>query len=97
MLKIAVEAEERWGAALMVWWGGEGAVRVLAHEGEALLLERASGEDSLVEMSRNGRDDEASRIICTWLVFRQLRSFQDAESCSAELEGLLRQIGKVSR
>ncbi len=65
MLKIAVEAEEKWGAALMVWWGGDGAVRVLAHEGDALLLKRASGEGSLVEMSRNGRDDEASRIICT--------------------------------
>jgi streptomycin 6-kinase len=23
MLKIAVEAEEKWGPALMVWWGGE--------------------------------------------------------------------------
>ncbi len=64
MLKIAVEAEEKWGAALMVWWAGEGAVRVLAHEGDALLLERASGDGSLVEMARNGRDDEASRIIC---------------------------------
>lgn len=65
MLKIAVEAEEKWGAALMLWWDSEGAVRVLAHEGDALLLERASGEVSLVEMSKNGRDDEASRIICT--------------------------------
>lgn len=64
MLKIAMEAEERWGAALMVWWGGEGAVRVLAHEGDALLTERALGEASLVEMVRSGHDDEASRIIC---------------------------------
>jgi streptomycin 6-kinase len=64
MLKIAVEAEEKRGAALMIWWDGEGAARVLAHDDEALLLERASGEGSLVEMSRNGRDDEASRIIC---------------------------------
>lgn len=64
MLKIATEAEERWGAALMVWWGGEGAVRVLEHEGDALLMERATGGGSLVEMARGGRDDEASRIIC---------------------------------
>lgn len=64
MLKIAVEAEEKWGAALMVWWAGEGAVRVLAHEGNVLLLERATGEGSLVEMARHGQDDEASRIIC---------------------------------
>src|SRR5262245_28236986 len=39
MLKIAVEAEERRGTSLMVWWNGEGAVRVLAHEGNALLME----------------------------------------------------------
>jgi streptomycin 6-kinase len=64
MLKIAVDAEEKRGAALMIWWDGEGAVRVIAHDGNALLLERASGERSLIEMSQNGRDDEASRIIC---------------------------------
>jgi streptomycin 6-kinase len=64
MLKIALEPEERWGAGLMVWWGGEGAARVLAHDGEALLMERALGERSLEEMARNGRDDEATRILC---------------------------------
>jgi len=65
MLKIAVEAEERRGGALMVWWAGEGAARVLAHEGEALLMERAMGERSLIEMARHGRDEEACRIICS--------------------------------
>jgi streptomycin 6-kinase len=64
MLKVATEAEERRGAESMVWWAGEGAARVLAHDGEALLMERATGEASLDEMARNGRDDEASRIIC---------------------------------
>jgi streptomycin 6-kinase len=64
MLKLAVEAEERRGTTLMVWWNGEGAVRVLAHEGDALLMERAIGDESLVEMARNGRDDQASRIQC---------------------------------
>lgn len=63
-LKIATEAEERWGAALMTWWGGEGAVRVLAHDGDALLLERALGTGSLADMARGDRDDEASRILC---------------------------------
>jgi len=37
---------------------------VLALEGEALLMERARCERSLVEMSRGGRDDQATRIIC---------------------------------
>jgi streptomycin 6-kinase len=64
MLKVAREAEERWGGHLMSWWGGDGAARVLAQDGAALLLERATGERSLIEMARGGRDDEASRIIC---------------------------------
>lgn len=64
MLKIAHEPEERAGARLMVWWGGEGAARVLAHEGDALLMERATGDRSLAAMARAGEDDEASRILC---------------------------------
>ncbi|MFI5445887.1 aminoglycoside phosphotransferase family protein [Polaromonas sp. UC242_47] len=64
MLKIAVHEEEAAGAALMAWWEGEGAARVLAHDGAALLLERAEGGMALAELARNGRDDEASRIIC---------------------------------
>jgi streptomycin 6-kinase len=64
MLKIAHETEEQWGGLLMAWWGGDGAARVLAHDGDALLLERAVGGASLAEMARNGRDDEASRVIC---------------------------------
>lgn len=64
MLKIGVDAEERRGADVMVWWAGDGAARVLAQDGDALLLERALGGASLAEMARHGRDDEASRIIC---------------------------------
>jgi streptomycin 6-kinase len=63
MLKIAEEEEAR-GAALMVWWAGDGAARALAHDGEALLLERALGGASLVEMAHGRRDDEASRVLC---------------------------------
>jgi streptomycin 6-kinase len=64
MLKIATEHEERRGGAVMVWWNGDGAARVLAHNGDALLLERASGARSLIEMAKSGADDEASRILC---------------------------------
>jgi streptomycin 6-kinase len=64
MLKIAVEAEERWGAGLMVWWDEIGAARVLEHDEKAILLDRATGSRSLIEMAKDGRDDEASRIIC---------------------------------
>jgi streptomycin 6-kinase len=64
MLKVAREEEERRGAALMAWWNGDGAARVLAQHGPALLLERASGPRSLAAMVADGQDDEASRILC---------------------------------
>ena len=64
MLKLAVEPEERFGASLMAWWDGRGAARVLAHESDALLLERAEGVVSLANLARSGHDDAASRIIC---------------------------------
>jgi hypothetical protein len=59
MLKIAVDVEEKFGRLLMKWWDGQGAARVFAHEDDALLMERAEGLGSLVNMTRSGRDDEA--------------------------------------
>lgn len=64
MLKIARSEEERRGAGLMAWWNGNGAARVLAHDGDAILLERATARRSLADMVHQGHDDEASRIIC---------------------------------
>jgi streptomycin 6-kinase len=64
MLKLATEEEERFGGVLMEWWDGDGAARVLARDDDALLLERAEGSASLADMARNGRDDEACRILC---------------------------------
>lgn len=64
MLKIAVVPEERWAARLMIWWDGVGAARVLAHDADAVLLERATGSRSLAVMAERGADDDASRIIC---------------------------------
>ncbi|GAA5511758.1 hypothetical protein Dcar01_00471 [Deinococcus carri] len=66
MLKLPRGAEERRGGGLMRWWQGDGAARVLAYdEGTgALLLERLTGPRSLVQMVREGQDDEASRILC---------------------------------
>ena len=64
MLKVAMEAEEQRGSALMIWWDGDGAARVLARDGNALLLERSTGAQSLTEMATCGNDDEASRILC---------------------------------
>jgi streptomycin 6-kinase len=64
MLKVATEPEERRGADTMTWWDGDGAAHVLAHEDDALLMERAEGSTSLENMVRSGRDDEATRIMC---------------------------------
>ncbi|HMK90418.1 MAG TPA: aminoglycoside phosphotransferase family protein [Methylocystis sp.] len=64
MLKLASAEEGGAGAALMSWWNGDGAARVLATSGDALLLERAQGHRSLADMATSGQDDEASRLIC---------------------------------
>jgi streptomycin 6-kinase len=64
MLKVAVSKDEIDGGALMAWWAGEGAARVLAREDDALLLERLPATRSLAAMARDGQDDEATRILC---------------------------------
>src|SRR5579872_7388782 len=62
MLKIATDPEERRGAGLMRWYEGQGAARVFALEGEALLMERLVNEFDLAAMARDGEDDAATRI-----------------------------------
>ncbi|HJT43605.1 MAG TPA: aminoglycoside phosphotransferase family protein [Rhizomicrobium sp.] len=65
MLKIAVDEEETRGGAMMDWYAGCGAAKVLAHDGPALLLERLAGQRDLSTMARSGQDDEATGIICS--------------------------------
>lgn len=66
MIKIPMEAEERKGSLLMVWWDGNGAAKVLEHDENALLLERISGDHiSLIDMVQQNRDNEATSIICS--------------------------------
>lgn len=64
ILKIATSQEEIDGAALMAWWAGGGAARVLALEADALLLERLPARLSLVAMAQDGLDEDALRILC---------------------------------
>lgn len=64
MIKVALDVEEQGGAQVMRWWDGEGAARVFANEGDAILLERAEGKRSLLHMALHGEDDQASRIAC---------------------------------
>jgi streptomycin 6-kinase len=72
MLKVTDDADEKHGHLLLQWWAGHGAARVLAHDDGAVLLERATGSRSLVALANEGRDDEATRIICD--VARQLHA-----------------------
>lgn len=66
IIKIPMEAEERKGSLLMVWWDGNGAAKVLEHNENALLLERISGDHiSLIDMVQQNRDNEATSIICS--------------------------------
>jgi len=64
MIKVALDVDEQGGAQVMRWWGGDGAAQVFAHEGDAILMERAEGPRSLMHMALHGEDDEASRLAC---------------------------------
>lgn len=66
MLKLPFETEEKFGGFLMLWWDGDGAARVLAHDRHVLLLERPAPGRSLADMAHRGgdEDDEATRILC---------------------------------
>ncbi|WP_141058077.1 APH(6)-I family aminoglycoside O-phosphotransferase [Stenotrophomonas rhizophila] len=65
MLKVSTETEERNGHRLLRWWDGDGAVRLLAHDHEAVLLERAQPGGSLRAMSIAGQDAQATALLCT--------------------------------
>lgn len=75
MLKIARIAEERRGHETMMWWRGRGTADVHAHDGDALLLVRATGPLLLDDMARSGDDDGATRILCD--IARRLHAVPD--------------------
>src|SRR5258708_6695691 len=63
-LKVALHPEEKRGGAVMAWYAGGGAAEVLAHDADAVLLERLDGPQSLVAMARGGEDAAACEILC---------------------------------
>ncbi len=65
MLKLTPEPDEIRGGALLSWWDGKGAVRVLEREDGALLMERLVGHRSLAKLSMDGDDAEATVILCS--------------------------------
>jgi streptomycin 6-kinase len=63
MLKLPHEAEERAGMAVLAWYGGVGAARVLRADANAVLMERLAADVSLVTVAEH--DDAAgTRILC---------------------------------
>ena len=109
MLKIAVNDEEIRSNHLMNWWNGNGAAKVLKHHSNALLMERASGNQSLTTMARAGRDSEASQILCS--VANQLHQhqppypaplvplkewFSDLEPAAAKYGGVFFECSKIA-
>ncbi|WP_293800517.1 aminoglycoside phosphotransferase family protein [uncultured Bosea sp.] len=68
MLKLPEVEDERRGYLPLEYWNGDGAARLLARSenGEAMLIERATGQHSLAAMARSGAkgDDEATAILC---------------------------------
>jgi streptomycin 6-kinase len=110
MLKIAITAEEKVGGQLMQWWDGEGAARIFAYDEEAILMERAVGQKSLIAMAKHHQDNEASRIICT--VVSQLHTpknkplsstliplavrFQALELAALQYGGILRKAATIA-
>ncbi|MCR4524092.1 MULTISPECIES: aminoglycoside phosphotransferase family protein [Bosea] len=68
VLKLPEVEDERRGYLPLEYWNGDGAARLLARSenGEAMLIERATGHRSLAAMARSGDkgDDDATAVLC---------------------------------
>ncbi len=64
ILKVPYCAEEKRGSRLLNWWDGCHAAQVYKMDDNAVLMEDIKGDVSLKSLSMEGRDDEATEIIC---------------------------------
>ena len=62
--KVSTAADEAAQAATLAHWGGHGAVRVVDVDAGALLMERAWPGEPLSGLVLEGRDDEATQVVC---------------------------------
>jgi streptomycin 6-kinase len=58
------ESDEHKGALALAHFGDKACVRVLEHDDQAILIERAIPDTTLKELVLEGRDDEATHILC---------------------------------
>ncbi|MGN6426160.1 MAG: aminoglycoside phosphotransferase family protein [Leifsonia sp.] len=65
-LKLATVDEEAAGARVLAWWASRGAAAVFEADGDAVVMERATGDRSLAALAESGPagDDEATRVLC---------------------------------
>jgi streptomycin 6-kinase len=56
--------EEARSPLALIHFGGEGAVRAIAHDKRAMLIRRALPGTPLSDLVRAGRDDEATEVLC---------------------------------
>jgi streptomycin 6-kinase len=64
MLKLLKsDSDERRSAAILRHYDGHGAVRLIAADDAALLMERANDEPSLAAMALSGGDENSARIL----------------------------------
>jgi streptomycin 6-kinase len=109
MLKVASRDKDKRGNRLMAWWNGNAAAPVLRYDDTALLMERTMGQHSLTEMAKNGRDDEASRVICSVLAKLHTQKgpypghlipldiwFKDLEPAAAKYGGVFDSCSKIA-
>lgn len=64
MLKVVTLDEAKRGSDLLAWWDGWGAARVYERDSNAILMERALGNRSLIHLAASGHDDDATHILC---------------------------------
>lgn len=83
MLKVARVAEEARGGRILAWWAGSAAVDVYEATDQAVLMARASGQQSLTAMCQAGRDDEVTHILCQTI--GSLHSVRDNLSAPASV------------
>jgi streptomycin 6-kinase len=66
VLKVSKQPGDEWEAGkVLAAFEGNGVARVYEHASGAVLLERLSPGSSLVDLTLNGRDEEATRILAS--------------------------------
>jgi streptomycin 6-kinase len=79
ILKVIKEPGDEWGSGdVLASFDGHGVARVYEHEPGAALLERLRPGNSLVDLTLNGRDEEATDILAD--VIQQMSTHSSSKS-----------------